>query len=312
MSTSSTIRAAGGILAHLGLKVNIFAARFSDAFSDRQTAADPVIESGVVIPFEGMEGKMDKSDLQSLLDEFVRLEDASGQVDTLLRTRKKVLAFSDAKSLDEFYQPIFALADLVRHLLAQQKRIQDLEERQQELEEKVKGLIAEREAMVVTNQAMITCIRSIDQAIDYLETHKFKFSIYDLLGKINAVIKPDERESFEIEGSGIFEQARFSAARSAEPHMTIQRLFDAGKDNLPQLFAEDSPHVSALKQILEQLKETEAENAERAKQAQKFGIRLKVVNPRLAQKAPTPPQSVPRAVVKAKLPVLPRKPNTRT
>lgn len=256
---------------------------------------------------------MDKSDLQTLLEEFARAEEASAQIDTLLRSRKKVLAFPDAKNLDAFYQPIFALAELVRHLLDQQSRIQALEENQRKLEGRIEALIAERQATLLTNQAMITCIRALDQSITHLDTHKFKYSVYDLLEKINAIIKPDDRASFEIEGTGVFEAVRFSAARAAEPHLTINRLLDAGQDKLPSILPNDPQQDTTLRTLLEELRTIDGKNAERASKAQKFGLRLKVVNRDDRPEAPGTPLPKPQPEAHQSKPPAPhRKPKPRS
>ncbi|NLI75999.1 MAG: hypothetical protein GX442_06090 [Candidatus Riflebacteria bacterium] len=266
---------------------------------------------------------MDVTDLQALLEDFTKIGEASAQIDTLLRTRKKVLAFPDADHLGTFFQPILALPELVKHLIGQQQRIAALEARQQDLERqladsrqmlesrlaeagrqveaaarKTEALLDERAALTVTTQAMIACIRALDQAFMHLETHKFKFSIYDLLEKINAVIRPDDRASFEIEGSGLFESVRHTAARSAEPHLTVKRLLEAAQGRLPPSLADDPRHGPALKQLCEELQGLTEKNEERTRQAQKFGLRLKVVNrearagatdPTAAQPAGSPP-----------------------
>lgn len=249
---------------------------------------------------------MDKTDLQALLDDFARIEEASCHIDTLLRTRRKVLAFPDADSLGAFFQPLFRLPDLVRHLIDQQTRLAALENRvaaaeadrqalQARLAEadrraaaaeqrvtaeasRVQALIDERAALVVTIQAVIATLRALDRAFNHLETHKFKFSIYDLLEKINAVIRPDDRASFEIEGVGIFESVRHTAARSAEPHLSVKRLQEAAQGRLPPSLAADPQHGPALQQLFQELVDLAEQNLERTKTAQKFGLRLKVVN----------------------------------
>lgn len=249
---------------------------------------------------------MDKTDLQALLDDFAKIEEASCHIDTLLRSRKKVLAFPDADSLGAFYQPLFGLPDLVRHLIDQQTRLTTLENRvaaadaerqtlQARLAEaerraaaaeaqvaaaarRVQALIDERAALAITIQAIITTLRALDRAFNHLETHKFKFSIYDLLEKINAVIRPDDRASFEIEGSGIFESVRHTAARSAEPHLSVKRLLEAAQGRLPPSLAADPQYGPALQQLFQELVDLAEQNLERTRTAQKFGLRLKVVN----------------------------------
>lgn len=241
--------------------------------------------------------------LEKLLDELINASTVLCFSDVLLRSKHKVLSFTCDDDLKKFYSPYLKISELIKFVLAQQKIITSLEAKINSLEQQYNEIKSEfletkeilkkqtDENQKMKNElalfysfcaAVVVAITALQKSYEYLETHKFKFSVYDLINKINQIIEPNKRHSFEIEGTGIFESVRFTAAKTVEPNFTISKLLDLFNRWIQQNIISNSEINLEIKEIfselLESLEKILNSNLDQLAKAQKFGLRLKVVN----------------------------------